>query len=123
MSIPLGTKLFTFFQGRFIGQDEFGNRYYEARTARRCAMPYAEKKRWVLYNGIADASKVPAHWHGWLHYTLDTPIPEAAHRYGWMKQHLPNLTGTVHRYLPQGHVLKTGVRAKATADYQAWKPE
>lgn len=106
-----------------MGRDEFGNRYFEARSATRSAMKLAEKKRWVIYNGLADPSKVPAIWHGWLHYTLSAPIPESARRYTWLKPHLPNLTGTIYRYLPQGHLLNKGVRAKATADYQPWQPK
>ena len=48
-----------------VGSDEFGNRYYEERRARPGKLP----RRYVRYNGIVEASKVPADWHGWLHYT------------------------------------------------------
>lgn len=116
--IPFGTFLFTLVHGRQVGTDEFGNRYFEARRRRQGK----HLKRWVLYHGRNEASKVPAHWHGWLHYTHDKPIPEAAHKYGWQKEHLPNLTGTTGRYLPQGSIEKGGQRAKATADYQPWQP-
>ncbi len=115
---PLGTRLATLFTGKFIGRDEFGNRYYEQSYGHRHGN---KAKRWVIYHGIAEPSKVPAHWHGWLHYTLDAPV--TARRHSWQREHLPNLTGTVRRYLPQGHLLKGGQRAKATADYQPWKPE
>ncbi len=119
MSATIGTKLHTLVYGKFIGRDEFGNRYYQARSVRRGEN---KKRRWVIYQGIAEASKVPANWHGWLHYTLDAPLPQAK-QYQWQKQHLPNLTGTLGRYLPRGHVRKGGVRAPAAADYQPWKPE
>lgn len=120
MTATIGTRIATWLAFKQVGQDEFGNRYYEARSKRK---DERTPRRSVIYNGIADPSKVPAHWHGWLHYTLDAPIPEAARRYRWQKEHLPNLTGTVLRYLPQGHLLKSGKRAPATADYQAWRPE
>lgn len=120
MSATFGTRLTTLLSGRKVGNDEFGNVYYEARRTRK-GEKYA--RRWVMYNGLAEPSKVPPHWHGWLHYTLDKPIPEASHKYGWQKPHLPNLTGTNGRYLPQGHIEKSGVRAKATADYQPWTPQ
>lgn len=116
---PLGTKLATFFTGRLMGRDEFGNRYYESTRTPR---PNLRRKRWVIYNGMAEPSKVPAHWHGWLHYTLEAPVSQPR-RYSWQKEHLPNLTGTINRYLPQGHLLKGGQRAKATADYKPWSPE
>ena len=74
---------------------------------------------------MPEPSKVPAHWHGWLHYTTDTVpmVGQPVHQYEWQKEHVPNLTGTTNRYLPQGHVLKGAKRAKSTADYVAWKPE
>jgi NADH:ubiquinone oxidoreductase subunit len=119
MGATIGTRLHTLVRGRFIGRDAFGNRYYEARRGRAGEK---HKRRWVIYNGIVDASKVPAAWHGWLHYTLDAPLPETQH-YAWQKPHLPNLTGTQGRYLPAGHISKGGARASASADYQPWKPE
>lgn len=118
MSTTIGTKLHTLFYGCLIGRDEFGNRYFEAKGAARGE----RKRRWVLYNGIVESSKVPANWHGWLHYTLDAPLPEKK-MYSWQKQHLPNLTGTKGRYLPAGHISNGAARAAATADYQPWSPE
>lgn len=120
MSTPIGTKLFTLFHGRLIGRDAFGNRYFEQRRADKGR----RAKRWVIYKGINEPSKVPGHWHGWLHYTHDAPLPaETAHRYGWQKEHLPNLTGTTGRHLPKGHIEKGGQRAASTADYQPWTPQ
>lgn len=118
--MAIGTKLYTIFKGKKIGFDEFGNRYFTERST-----PHGRRrKRWVMYKGMPEASKVPAHWHGWLHYTTDA-VPEsgkAPKPYAWVKEHVPNLTGTQGRYLPEGHVSKGGKRASATADYVAWKP-
>ena len=119
MSTPIGTLLFTWVHGRYIGRDEFGNRYYEARRAHKAE---SHRRRWVLYQGVAEPSKVPAHWHGWLHYTLAAPIVETRQKYRWQKPHLPNLTGTKGRYLPAGHISKGGARAAASADYEPWNP-
>jgi len=121
MSATLGTKLFTFFRGKYVGRDEFGNMYYQERKPAKDG----SCKRWVIYNGRAEPSKVPAHWHGWLHYTSDhIPIEgEQVKRFDWQKDHIPNATGTVYRYLPQGHMSKGGKRAANAADYVAWKPE
>src|SRR6516162_5791108 len=44
-------------RGVFIGQDDFGNRYYEAKDARDSYD--GRKRRWVIYEGYADGSKVP----------------------------------------------------------------
>jgi len=121
VATTVGTRWFTLWNGKLVGHDAFGNRYYEQTRIGKGA---SRKKRWVMYKGLAEPSKVPPEWHGWLHYTLETP-PEAGklRRYIWQKPHLPNLTGTQGRYLPQGHVLKGGARAKNSADYVAWKPE
>ena len=113
-----GTRIFTWLKGKSVGKDVFGNRYFEERGR----VKGRRRKRWVMFNGIAEPSKVPAEWHGWLHYTLDTPLSEVK-AYGWQKPHIPNLTGTEGRYLPQGHLLKGGDRAATAADYTAWKPE
>lgn len=121
MAATIGTRIHTFLRGKQVGKDAFGNRYYEARGNWRQG---AKKKRWVIYAGKAEPSKVPAEWHGWLHYTRDA-LPDAAlaKQYRWQRQHLPNLTGTKHRYLPDGHLLQGGARAKSAADYEAWSPE
>ena len=81
MSATIGTKLHTMLYGRFIGRDEFGNRYFEHKSQR---INETNKRRWVVYNGVAEASKVPAAWHGWLHYTLDAPLNENR-QYNWLK--------------------------------------
>ena len=52
--------------GSFVGEDEQGNRYYEERR------PSIEgrKRRYVIYNGLAEASRVSPDWHGWMHHTV-----------------------------------------------------
>lgn len=111
------TRLYTKLFGQIVGADEFGNVYYTEKKQPRDR----KAKRWVVYNGLAEPSKVPAEWHGWLHYTLDAPITNRR-EYNWEKSHLPNLTGTTGAYLPAGHLLKGGRRAPSTSDYEPWKP-
>jgi NADH:ubiquinone oxidoreductase subunit len=115
-----GTSWFTLRRGRLIGSDQFGNRYFEEK---RLAKGGARKRRWVMYKGIVEPSKVPADWHGWLHYTQANSPVSGAKKHFWQLPHLPNLTGTQNRYLPEGHAQKKGIRAKTTADYSAWNPE
>ncbi len=116
----LGTRLYTLFNGRFVGKDEFGNRYY--RTKARHG--FLKEKRWVIYRGRDEASKVPPEWHGWLHCTIDKPpSEEPLPRQDWEKEHQPNLTGTPAAYRPPGHMLEGGRRDKATGDYEPWRPE
>jgi len=108
-------------RGVLVGHDESGNSYYEARDA---SDSYdGRKRRWVIYKGYADASKVPPDWHGWLHYTFAEPPTVAPFKLkGWEKPHLPNLTGTINAYKPAGAISKGGDRQKATSDYEAWTP-
>jgi NADH:ubiquinone oxidoreductase subunit len=109
-------------EGVFVGEDDHGNRYYQARTNRGSYDDH--KRRWVIYKGYAEGSKVPAEWHGWLHYTFDEPpTTEPLMRRAWEKDHLPNLTGTVEAWRPQGSISREGERPAAVGDYQAWKPE
>lgn len=112
--------LFTLFKGKKVGVDEFGNRYYEAKPRGKANRP----RRWVVYNGEIEASKVPPMWHGWLHYQTNTPPSEKDMKpKPWQKQHVTNQTGTENAYLPSGHPLKQGKRAKASGDFEAWSPK
>src|SRR6202165_2808192 len=52
------------------------------------------ERRCVIYNGYAEATRVPPSWHGWMHHTVDVPPTEEAYTpREWEKPHLPNLTG------------------------------
>ena len=109
-------------RGVFIGKDELGNSYYEAKDTKDSYD--GRKRRYVVYNGYAEASKVSPDWHGWLHHTFDEPpTVEPLKRQSWDRDHIPNLTGTVHAWRPQGSIARSGERQKATGDYEAWRPE
>ena len=108
-------------RANLIGTDEMGNRYYESRDNKSYD---GRKRRWVIYNGYAEASKVSPDWHGWLHYTFDEPpTAEPLKRRSWELDHQPNLTGTPLAWRPPGSLAAEGVRPAATGDYEAWKPE
>ena len=107
-------------RGVFVGQDEQGNKYYEEKR------PSIEgrKRRYVIYNGLAEASRVSPDWHGWMHHTFaDPPTVTPLKRQIWEKPHVPNLTGTVKAYRPKGSLARGGVRQTSTADYEAWSPD
>ena len=118
----IGVRFTAWRRGDFVGQDDYGNRYFQARDASDSYDRH--KRRWVIYKGYAEASKVPSEWHGWLHYTFDEPpTVEPLMRRGWEKDHLPNLTGTVEAWRPKGSISREGERPHAVGDYQAWRPE
>lgn len=116
----IGTRIHTALHGTYVGTDAFGNRYFtERRTPRE-----GRRRRWVLYKGIPEASKVPPMWHAWLHYTTDAvPDAKAVQPYEWQKEHVPNLTGTPGAYVPPGHIHRHARRDRSTSDYEAWNPE
>jgi NADH:ubiquinone oxidoreductase subunit len=108
----IGTRLYTWRNGKPVGEDDLGNKYYETADGSR---------RWVIYNGPIEGSRVPAEWHGWLHHTFDNrpgnnPLP----KHGWEKPSQPNPTGTVQAYHPKGSMVSGGV---LRPDYEAWQPE
>ncbi len=122
MGISIGTRIYTWLRGEEVGRDQFGNRYFRAKGAGRVGkVSIRKERRWVLYEGEVEASRVPPEWHVWLHHTSDElPPAGGAPRRPWQKEHLPNLTGTSEAYRPPGHSL-TG--ARGVAGYEPWTPD
>lgn len=116
----IGTLINSALTGEHVGTDAQGNRYFRAKKPG----PLGNERRWVLYNGANDASRVPAEWHGWLHGAFDDvpqshlPPPKI-----WEADYTPNATGTPQAYRPQGALERGGKRAAATGDYEAWAPD
>ena len=110
----------TWRRGAKVGSDRFGNVYYRTKDTQ----PGTRERRWVLYAGEPDASKIPPEWHAWLHHTTKEPLPEGSSAFHkpWQKEHLPNMSGSVQAYRPPGHVLAGGQRVPATGDYEPWTP-
>jgi NADH:ubiquinone oxidoreductase subunit len=109
----LNTQLWTWRNGVKVGEDSQGNVFYENKD---------KSRRWVIYNGEAEASRVDPDWHGWLHYTWDSPPTDRplAHK-PWEKPHQENLTGTALAYAPKGSIRRSEPAPRS--DYEAWKPE
>ncbi len=116
----IGTLLNSAFTGEQVGSDAQGNRYFRAKKRR----PDGSERRWVIYDGPNDASRVPPEWHGWLHGSFDD-VPESRLPPPriWEVDYTPNATGTQAAYRPQGALEKGGHRARATGDYEAWSPD
>lgn len=111
----IGTMVWTNRHGVRVGEDDEGNIYY--RNAE-------DTRRWVIYSGESEASRVSPDWHGWLHGTFDLPPTEAPlPRRTWEKDHVPNLTGSAGAYRPPGSVLSPESRPRNKNDYDAWTPE
>lgn len=109
----LNTLIWTWRYGEKVGEDAAGNIYYQSKDA---------KRRWVIYSGEAEATRVGPDWHGWLHYTFKEPPTERPMKVqDWQKPHLPNLTGTPEAYAPAGSIRRVETQPKS--DYEAWSPE
>jgi NADH:ubiquinone oxidoreductase subunit len=116
----LGTRWTILRHGAFVAEDDFGNRYYAEKRARKGMVA----RRWVVFNGLAEASKVPPEWHAWLHHTVKTPPSETPPKVKpWELPHEPNWTGTPRAYRPKGSLAGEAQRAAATGDYEAWTPD
>ncbi len=102
----------TWWRGRLVGKDTLGNKYYEDKKRMR----YGKPRRWVIYKGRAEASKIPPEWHGWLHF-ITSGTPGFRCPYLWEKGHLPNLTGTPDAPQPKG---LQGIAPHK--DYEPWAP-
>lgn len=116
----IGTSLFSALNGEQVGTDAQGNRYFRSKKTAKGA----QERRWVIYDGMNDASRVPAEWHGWLHGSFDE-LPESrlSPPKIWEVDYTPNATGTAAAYFPQGALERGGRRAAATGDYEAWTPD
>lgn len=117
-----GTRFWTWRFGEKVGEDEQGNVYYRTRGG-AIDPALGIERRWVIYNGPAEASRVPPGWHGWLHHRTDIPPSKEDYRpREWQAAHRANMTGTPEAWRPAGSALAAGERPAATGDYQAWTP-
>ncbi len=117
----IGTALWSRINGDHVGTDHMGNRYFRSTKKRD---PNGLDRRWVIYDGANDASRVPAEWHGWLHHSYDdVPQSHLPPPRIWEVDYTPNATGTAQAYRPDGSIAKGGKRAPAVGDYNAWTPE
>ena len=109
----LGTQIFTARKGIKVGQDDQGNIYYRTQD---------DKRRWVIYNGEVEASRISPDWHGWIHHTFKEPPTEAplTHK-AWEMPHQENLTGTAAAFVPAGSLRRA--KPAERRDYEAWQPE
>tara|TARA_B100000579_G_scaffold435314_1_gene458251 strand:- start:1793 stop:2173 length:381 start_codon:yes stop_codon:yes gene_type:complete len=102
----LGTFLKTLFFGKFIGKDEYGNKYYKSK----------KDERWVVYANDIEASRITNNWFLWMHHTINEPPKNEEKKYSWQKKHSENLTGTNKSYKPN-----TIIKSKNQKKYETWK--
>jgi NADH:ubiquinone oxidoreductase subunit len=111
-----GTSFFTWSKGREVGRDDEGNIYYQHKKD--------EARRWVIYNGNNDGSRVPPEWQAWLRGTIsDLPEKSLPPVRPFQQKPVPNLTGTMAAFRPDGALGSGKVRPASTGDYQPWTPD
>ena len=104
-----GTFLKTLFTGKYVGHDQFGNKYYKNKR----------NERWVIYSSNVEATKITTDWYLWMHHTTDI-IPNEddinKKKYNWQKDHQENQTGTQNSHKP----IKIK-KEKINKRYETWK--
>jgi NADH:ubiquinone oxidoreductase subunit len=109
----LNTQIHTWLKGVRVGEDDGGNIFYETRDG---------KRRWVIFNGEAEASRISPDWHGWLHHTYkEAPTEKPLVHKAWEKPHQENLTGSAMAYTPAGSL--RAAKPADRSDYEAWQPK
>ncbi|KAF7317094.1 NADH dehydrogenase [ubiquinone] 1 alpha subcomplex subunit [Mycena chlorophos] len=101
--------------GRFVGADQFGNKYFENYNAEE---EVPGRQRWVDYaQHHYHASQVPPEWHAWIsHIRKDPPTEDPIVQASYQPWQLPwteNLTGTRGAYKPYN---------TAAPKIKAWEP-
>ena len=105
-----GTFIYTLFTGKFVGKDEFGNKYYSN----------SKGKRWVIYKSKVESSKIPPNWHLWIHFLINNKPLDNSMKFKWQKEHEGNLTGTPKAHKPDGSLI-SDLKANMKK-YETWKP-
>jgi NADH:ubiquinone oxidoreductase subunit len=81
-------------------------------------------RRWVIYDGANDGSRVPPDWQLWLRGTIaDLPAKGLPPVRRFQQKPTPNMTGTMAAFRPDGALGSGKVRPAATGDYEPWIPE
>uniref|UniRef100_A0AC35TPQ9 NADH dehydrogenase [ubiquinone] 1 alpha subcomplex subunit 12 n=1 Tax=Rhabditophanes sp. KR3021 TaxID=114890 RepID=A0AC35TPQ9_9BILA len=100
--------------GVCVGEDNFGNKYYEDNTH------FMPRNRYVIFPDRVwldyDATQIPPEWHRWLHHIgNENPTTDPLEKPKWGLEHAENLSIIEkERYIPY-----STVRTKI----QSWKPK
>ena len=105
----VGTFIYTLFSGKFVGVDQFGNKYFTN----------TKGKRWVIYKNNIESSKIPPEWHLWIHHQTRNKPSDKKVSFSWQKKHEENLTGTKRAYKPEGSLSID--EKKNMKKYETWK--
>lgn len=110
-----------------VGEDEYGNQFFELKRTDYLG----RKKRYCLYKGYVEASKISPEWHPFMHYQIAAKDVKTTYKqYKWQKPAIPDTTLSNYKFLPKNHMLynenfdvynTTG--SKNPFKTKVWKPE
>ena len=101
-----GTFLKTLLSGKYVGKDEFGNKYYKNKKV----------ERWVIYKSDIEATKITSDWFLWMHHTINDIPTDRQKKFSWQKSHTQNMSGSDKAYKP--NKISKKIKFK---DYETWK--
>ena len=106
----------TYFNGKKVGEDYFGNFYYESKD---------KKNRWCIYSNESEASKISPEWNSWLRFISVAHPKGNDTKHEWQKLFNGNLTGLDSVYKPRKAITNASKEDLDSyqSDYKAWKPE
>ena len=86
-----GTFLKTLFFGKYVGSDEFGNKYYKSK----------KNERWVVYSQkiLKQPKSLQIGIYGCITRLIKYQTKNDK-KYAWQKKHLENQTGTKNSFKP-----------------------
>ena len=110
-------KIYCKFFAKFVGEDDYGNTYYTKKN--NTIKNNSRERRFIIYKGIVEASKVPQEWNAWLHHMTDEVPRNNTNKPSWVQDHVPNLTGTPYAY----EYKDKKDSSKVKNIYSIWKPK
>jgi NADH:ubiquinone oxidoreductase subunit len=116
----LTTSLYLKIFGELTHVDEYGNHYYQTKKQDTLG----RHKRYCIYRGISEASKIPAAMHLWMHHQTENPVNKNK-KYFWQKAHIPNLTGTQYSFTPRKKSIafeEKNASKQTPKHYTPWNP-
>ena len=112
----IGTTLYSFLNGKKIGEDNQGNKFYVHKKN--------NLKRWVLYKKQIDPTNLEIEWQIWLtEYDKDKEIIINNPSYKWQKNKKANLTGSLDSYHPADRSEKEKIYSDEKNKNSVWKPD
>ena len=112
----IGIILYSLLNGKKVGEDQQGNRFYIHKRT--------NKKRWVLYKKKIEPTHIEVKWQIWLteadknkETIINTPS------FKWQKNKKANLTGTADSYHPASHSDKEKAYIDKKNKNSVWKPD